>query len=371
MNHSISAGLDPDRLKAEQQTPNDAPRACRSAFRRRHCARGQHPSHAALPRLRVRHAGFSTFAVLFALLLTILLSLSCSPASTDPALSSQLFERVEIIGTRGTALGQFSKPRSLAVDDQDNLYVIDMTGRVQKFSPEGEYLLSWYMPETERGKPKGMLWNDPGHLVLLEPHYARVNHFDREGTLLRQWGVAGSDPGQLHMPRAVAIHRSGDFYVCEYTRHDRVQVFTGPEATFRFTFGQRGDGPGEFNRPEGMTFDNQDRLLVADSCNHRVQCFAADGTFLHSYGRPGSGPGDLSYPYDIRTDDQGRQYVCEFGNSRIQVFDQNNKPLESIGSLGYAPGQFHNPWCIALDSKGNLYVADSGNHRVQKLIRRR
>jgi len=307
---------------------------------------------------------------LLAACLALLLA-SCSPSTHEPSLSSKLFERVEVIGTRGTALGQFSKPRSVAVDDEDNLYVIDMTGRVQKFSPDGEYLLSWYMPETEKGRPKGMMWCKDGYLVLLEPHYNRVNHFDREGKPLEQWGTAGTEEGQLHMPRAVAVHPDGDIYVCEYTTHDRVQVFSGADKSFRSTFGRHGDGPGEFNRPEGMTFDREGRLLVADSCNHRIQRFSADGTFIDAFGRPGSGPGQLSYPYDVQADAEGRQYVCEFGNCRIQVFERNNQPLESIGSLGYAPGQFHNPWGLAFDSKGNLYVADSGNHRVQKLIRRR
>src|SRR5512134_2016663 len=74
------------------------------------------------------------------------LLLLCSSCNRTPAsgtsLDSQLFSRVEVIGSRGSALGQFTKPRSVAVDGEDNVYVVDMTGRVQKFSPGGEYLLS-------------------------------------------------------------------------------------------------------------------------------------------------------------------------------------------------------------------------------------
>jgi DNA-binding beta-propeller fold protein YncE len=109
---------------------------------------------------------------------------------------------------------------------------------------------------------------------------------------------------------------------------------------------------------------------VADSCNHRVQVFTAEGKFLHAYGRAGAGVGELSYPYDICVDADGRQYVCEFGNSRIQVFDAHGQSLEIIGGPGAEPGRFANPWGVALDSRGNLYVADSQNHRVQKFIRK-
>src|SRR5205823_11636360 len=64
----------------------------------------------------------------------------CAPAtsSNDAPIESKVFSRVKVIGTRSGGLGEFNKPRSLAVDAQDNLYVVDMTGRVQKFSPGGD-----------------------------------------------------------------------------------------------------------------------------------------------------------------------------------------------------------------------------------------
>jgi DNA-binding beta-propeller fold protein YncE len=185
------------------------------------------------------------------------------------------------------------------------------------------------------------------------------------------------------LPRAAAVNSSNQILVSEYGPCERLQRFalppptTGPpgahpSAAPRYldTIGRAGTAPGEFNRPEGLCVDAQDRIYVADSCNHRIQIFSRDGRLLRVYGKPGSGPGQLSYPYDIRVDAAGRQYVCEFGNSRIQVFDANDQPLEIIGGPGAAPGQFNDPWSIAFDSAGNLYVADSQNHRVQKLLRR-
>ncbi|MGI8964464.1 MAG: NHL repeat-containing protein, partial [Limisphaerales bacterium] len=116
--------------------------------------------------------------------------------------------------------------------------------------------------------------------------------------------------------------------------------------------------------------DANDQIFVADSCNHRIQIFSADGKFVRAFGKAGTGLGELSYPYDVRIDRAGERFVCEFGNSRIQIFDANNQPVEILGKAGSAPGEFGNPWSIAFDSKENLYVADSQNHRVQKYIRR-
>jgi DNA-binding beta-propeller fold protein YncE len=294
----------------------------------------------------------------------------CSRPSQGAAVSSALFSRVEIIGGRGSALGQFNKPRSVAVDHEDNLYVVDMTGRVQKFSSRGEFLLSWQLPQTDLGKPKGMATDTNGNIVVVEPHYQRVNHFAPDGSLVSQWGRPGTNVGELVLPRAVAINSHGDLFLSEYTTVDRVQAFrAGSHAPF-LLFGQPGAGHGEFNRAEGLGFDAQDRLYVADSCNHRIQVFTSAGKWLTTFGSPGRGRGELSYPYDARIDREGRQYVCEFGNSRIQVFDTQHRVVEILGGPGMGPGQFNNPWSIALDSRGNLYVADGGNHRVQKFVRR-
>ena len=98
---------------------------------------------------------------------------SPSPAARPTALrheaplQSRLFSRAQIIGSRGVGVGQFNKPRSVAVDAQDNLYVVDMTGRVQKFSSNGVFLLSWQMPQTDLGKPKGMGRDRDGNIIVV------------------------------------------------------------------------------------------------------------------------------------------------------------------------------------------------------------
>ncbi len=331
---------------------------------------------------------------------------SLQSASNESRVESKIFARVEILGTRGVAPGQFNKPRALTVDLQDNLYVADITGRVQKFSPDGKYLLQWQMPQTDLGRPKGMGLDADGNIIVIEPHYQRVNHFSTDGKLVAQWGMKGTNVGQFTLPRAVVVNSKKEIFVCEYTTVERVQKFViSPQglgvrqssgafgssnalekrqrtaavqdagarssaAEFVASFGKPGTAEGEFNRPEGLAVDTQDRLYVADSCNQRVQIFSSGGKWLKSFGKAGSGRGEFSYPHDVRVDEAGRIYVCEYGGSRIQIFDADCKPIEILGAPGFAPGQFNEPWAIALDSRGNLYVADALNHRVQKFLRR-
>lgn len=304
----------------------------------------------------------------FALLAII--ATGCSVQQSDHvAIDSKLFESVQVIGSRGTALGQLNKPRSVTVDANDNLYVVDMTARVQKFSPDGKFLTSWQITHTEKGKPKGMDRDKNGNIILVEPHYQRVNVFTPDGKLITRWGIQGTNAGQLAFPRSVAVNSKGELFITEYSLVERIQRFT-VDGKFIDLFGKDGSGPGEFSRAEGVGIDSHDNIYVADSCNHRIEIFSPNEKFLRTYGKPGSGIGEMSYPYDIRVDKQGFQFVCEFGNSRIQIFDANDKPVETLGQAGGKPGELANPWSIALDSKGNLYVADSQNHRVEKFIRR-
>jgi hypothetical protein len=227
-------------------------------------------------------------AVQCLILLVALILTACSPNSNSPDLHSRVFSGVEVIGARGTGLGQFTKPRSLALDRDDHLFVVDLTGRVQKFSSHGEILSSWRMPETDLGKPKGMCRDTNGNIVIVEPHYQRVNHFAPDGTLVEQWGAHGTNGGQLVLPRSVAVNQHGDIFVSEYTTVDRVQGFSAVGRKPIVLFGKPGTGDGEFNRAEGLDVDAQDRIYVADSCNHRIQIFSRDGKWLKTYGRAGT-----------------------------------------------------------------------------------
>jgi len=210
----------------------------------------------------------------FGALALIGLLTGCSPATPNEApVESKFFSRVKVIGTRGAGPGEFNKPRSVAVDSQDNLYAVDMTGRVQKFSPDGTFLSFWQMPQTDKGKPKGMCRDEKSNIVVLEPHYSRVNHFTPEGNLVAQWGAHGTNAGELAFPRSVIVNSRGDIFVSEYGLTERVQEFAAGGGKLLRSIGSGGSNEGEFNRAEGLGTDLEDRLYVADSCNHRIQIF--------------------------------------------------------------------------------------------------
>lgn len=282
----------------------------------------------------------------------------------------EFFEAVTIIGGRGNGAGLFQKPRSLAVMPEGEVFVADMTGRIQRFGSDGHFECSWQLPEVELGRPKGMGIDVDGWVMVIEPHYGRINHFSRDGELMKQWGIKGREPGELDLPRSILpVGLGTGLLVSEFGGHDRLQWFDpAGQFTGRST-GSAGSLPGQLNRPEGLAELMDGSILVADSNNHRIQTFSKKGDFLETHGQPGTGPGEFSYPFDVLVDSHGYIFVCEFGNSRIQILSPQWIPIAMLGSLGRQPGQFFNPWDMAFDADENLYVADAMNHRIQKFLR--
>ena len=57
-------------------------------------------------------------------------------------------------GSLGAGKGQFSKPRAIAIDDKDQLYIVDMTARIQVFDADGNFIRGWQTPEQQTaGRP--------------------------------------------------------------------------------------------------------------------------------------------------------------------------------------------------------------------------
>src|SRR3972149_197888 len=100
---------------------------------------------------------------------------------------------------------------------------------------------------------------------------------------------------------------------------------------------QGGEAPGgTFGEPWGVAVAPDGTVYVADTWNHRVQHFSADGRFLGMWGTFGQAETQTAFwgPRDVAVDATGRVYVSDTGNKRIAVFDEDGNPLGEIGGPG-------------------------------------
>ncbi len=61
-------------------------------------------------------------------------------------------------------------------------------------------------------------------------------------------------------------------------------------------------------------------MYVADTSNHRIQKFTADGTRLLGWGGFGNSDGQFGFPHDVAVATDGSIYVSDDYNNRIQKF---------------------------------------------------
>ena len=125
--------------------------------------------------------------------------------------------------------------------------------------------------------------------------------------------------------------------------------------------GGRGGAPGAgasqdvFNRPTDVAWDAQGNIFVADGRgNARVAKFSKDGVFIKSWGQRGNGPGQFASVDSIAVDAQGNVYAADGGNQRIQVFDGNGTFRTEIKNVGNAQAI-----CITPGASQVMYVSNS------------
>lgn len=130
-------------------------------------------------------------------------------------------------GRHGISPGRLQKPRAMAIDKNDQLYLIDKTARVQVFTTDGEYLRSWQTPAHYTGCPTGISIDKQGPVLVADTHYYRVLVYSPEGELLETiGGTLGSGPGEFALVTDAVEDSAGNLYVSEYGDFDRIQKFS-------------------------------------------------------------------------------------------------------------------------------------------------
>jgi DNA-binding beta-propeller fold protein YncE len=274
-------------------------------------------------------------------------------------------------GKQGVQDGDFSKPRAIAIDKQDRLYIVDFTARIQVFDRDGHHLgLTWTTPDYRNGRPSGLSIDREGNLIVSDSHYNCLRIYsiaDGKPVEIRKiGGEMGKEPGQFGYISDAVQDEDGYFYIAEFGEIQRITKLDSNGKLVK-CWGAGGAEPGQFARIRALALGPDNNLYVADACNHRIQVFSKGGELVRIWGTEGEEPGQLQYPYDLAFGPKGDLYVAEFGNGRVQKFTKEGQSLGCWGAPGRAPGKLNHPWALAVDSKGKVHVIDSQNHRVQRI----
>ncbi len=224
--------------------------------------------------------------------------------------------------------GQFVMPHGVSIDAEDNVWTVDLKHTVRKLRTDGQNLLT--IGDGKSSKPfSGVPFNRPTD-ALVHPltedvfvtdgyRNAAVHRFTADGHWLNSWGAPGSDPG-------------------------------------------------EFSLPHGICFVGDDRVLICDRENFRLQLFTLDGRFLeqwHAYypqclrSVPMAGGGTAVFVGEgprVRYQRDVPNLGC-----RVRILDESGQEISRIGTgkWGFDPDAFVSIHGVAVDSHGDVYVAET------------
>ena len=111
----------------------------------------------------------------------------------------------------------------------------------------------------------------------------------------------------------ISENRNLDICVADCGAGAVVVVNQTGKLRFRYTAGHRSPAENEPFKPNGITTDNQNRILTSDCDNHRIHIIDANGQFLRYIDNC-----DTLFPYGLCIDNEKNLLVCEFRSGNVK-----------------------------------------------------
>lgn len=242
---------------------------------------------------------------------------------------------------RSFGAGYITWPHGIHVDQDGNVWVADGRDNRGENTPEGQVI---------------------GH---------QIHKFSETGEHLMALGKKGGGQGDEYFftPNDMLVAPNGDIFVSEGHSDNpgtpaRVLKFNS-SGEFIKSFGEMGEGNGQFKQPHALAMDAQGRLFVGDRSNNRVQIFDQEGNFIdvwYQFGRPSG----------IFIDGNGTFYSADSESGSVNPAHGSWLRGIRVGSVSTGEVQYlipdPNPDCrgtctaegVAADKNGVIYGAEVG-----------
>lgn len=258
--------------------------------------------------------------------------------------------------------GRIAEPAGLAVSDNgERLYVADL---MQQAVFRFDFQAKKFTKFGNVGVPSGIALDAEENLYVVDTGRKTIGVFGKDGKQLDEI----ADP-ELSRPNGLAIDKArGRMYVVDTgggdSKQHNVKVYDLKGKRLATIGGAPGGDFGKFNYPTYVAVDAQGNVYVSDTLNSRVQKFDPEGNFVTSFGQLGTNWGEFDKPKGVAVDTFGNVYVADSGWSNVQIFNAKGQILLFFGGRGPIPGMMKNPLAVAIDKSNRIYVGDYLNHRI-------
>ncbi len=186
-----------------------------------------------------------------------------------------------------------------------------------------------------------------GRIAALRRQAPHILVFSPQGALQAQWVLQG-----IRCPHYATVGHDGKVYVADMDGHQILILDEDGKADRVLGRPDRPAWGKPFNHPASAHLAPDGALYVADgygnSCVHR---FDASLNWVHTFGQPGSGPSQFSTPHAVRVLQDQRLLVVDRENNRVQILTRDGDYLGEIGGL-------YKPMALAVCEDGSILVTD-------------
>jgi sugar lactone lactonase YvrE len=250
-------------------------------------------------------------------------------------------------------------------------------------------------------RPEGLAVAGDGSVFISDGFNHAVYRIDADGRATRFAGTGSpgfsGDGGmaaeaRFFRPADLRLDSKGNLFIADVRNHRVRRVDPSGRISTVAGTGEPGfspDGtPAEHARldtPWGLLVDHEDRLIIADSNNHRVRRVEMDGRLvtIAGNGRQGfdgdGGPAtgaSLNTPEGLFEDEQGRLFIGDELNHAVRRVDANGviSTLIGIGVPGRAvigaPARgsaLDDPENVVVTAAGEVIITDGNNGRILRI----
>ena len=307
-------------------------------------------------------------------------------------------------------------PMGIAEDGFGNVYVTDREARlVWKIEPSGLAKVIAGTGQTTGAKgiarsrihaldvdlasPESIVVDQEGNLLFADSFNHAILKIDHDGYLTLfagngQRGFSGdgmqATEASLAFPYDIHLDSKGNLFIADVFNHRIREVDgNGVISTVAGTgvAGYSGDGGpainAKLNMPYGITVDNEDNLLIADSDNNVIRKVGRDGIIrtiagTGQRGFEGDGGPALAAKFDspqsLALAKNGHIYINDEHNNAIRVLEPDGKVQTLVGHKGpgfsgdggpVALAQIADPEGIWVRKDGSILISARDNSRLR------
>ena len=264
------------------------------------------------------------------------------------------------------------KPRSLFVDRNNTIYVVDN---------QNDRIQVWFNGSSSLGQTVSGSFSELYAIFVTIDGYIYLNYYVNAVSYRRvdRWTLHNNiATSVVFVPLScygVFVDITNTLY-CSMAKGNEVDKWclddSVPTLTSVAGTGSSGSSSDKLNEPHGIFVDTNFDLYVADSMNNRIQFFRSGQTNGTTVAGTGSSVSTLTLDYStaVILDADKNLFIADCGSIRIVRWGRNG-PQCLTGCSAVASSvsdRSSNPWSLSFDSYGNLFFSDWQNSRIRKLL---